>query len=117
MEEITAGEPGSGVNQLKPIMEKSGSAYADVASTLLRIMKQLARTNTTSLHYSVFSINSPSSRFFPLISFHRAYVFAPSSMQIAGALSAIVILFITLWIGTLFEDLPKVLVQEQKKLA
>uniref|UniRef100_A0A8C5DKR7 Solute carrier family 26 member 6-like n=1 Tax=Gouania willdenowi TaxID=441366 RepID=A0A8C5DKR7_GOUWI len=27
--------------------------------------------------------------------------------QIAGALSAIVILFITLWIGALFEDLPK----------
>ncbi|KAK9515598.1 hypothetical protein VZT92_026231 [Zoarces viviparus] len=27
--------------------------------------------------------------------------------QVAGALSAIVILFITLWIGTLFEDLPK----------
>uniref|UniRef100_A0A672FX40 STAS domain-containing protein n=1 Tax=Salarias fasciatus TaxID=181472 RepID=A0A672FX40_SALFA len=27
--------------------------------------------------------------------------------QIAGALSAVVILFITLWIGTLFEDLPK----------
>lgn len=27
--------------------------------------------------------------------------------QIAGALSAIVILFITLWIGTLFQDLPK----------
>uniref|UniRef100_A0A8C4ZXQ3 Solute carrier family 26 member 6 n=1 Tax=Gadus morhua TaxID=8049 RepID=A0A8C4ZXQ3_GADMO len=27
--------------------------------------------------------------------------------QVAGALSAVVILFITLWIGTLFEDLPK----------
>ncbi|KAL7399664.1 hypothetical protein ABVT39_028275 [Epinephelus coioides] len=27
--------------------------------------------------------------------------------QVAGALSAIVILFITLWIGTLFEELPK----------
>ncbi|XP_029290942.1 solute carrier family 26 member 6 [Cottoperca gobio] len=27
--------------------------------------------------------------------------------QVAGALSAIIILFITLWIGTLFEDLPK----------
>ncbi|XP_056279024.1 solute carrier family 26 member 6 [Pseudoliparis swirei] len=27
--------------------------------------------------------------------------------QVAGALSAIVILFITLWIGSLFEDLPK----------
>ncbi|KAM3618162.1 uncharacterized protein V6R79_016556 [Siganus canaliculatus] len=27
--------------------------------------------------------------------------------QVAGAISAIVILFITLWIGTLFEDLPK----------
>ncbi|XP_077580447.1 solute carrier family 26 member 6 [Stigmatopora nigra] len=27
--------------------------------------------------------------------------------QVAGALSAIVILFITLWVGTLFQDLPK----------
>ncbi|KAM9855513.1 solute carrier family 26 member 6 [Aulostomus maculatus] len=27
--------------------------------------------------------------------------------QVAGAISAVVILFITLWIGTLFEDLPK----------
>ncbi|CAG03257.1 unnamed protein product, partial [Tetraodon nigroviridis] len=27
--------------------------------------------------------------------------------SVAGALSAIVILFITLWIGVLFEDLPK----------
>lgn len=31
------------------------------------------------------------------------------SLQVAGALSAIVILFITLWIGALFQDLPKVL--------
>lgn len=43
------------------------------------------------------------------------FVFAPSSLQIAGALSAVVILFITLWIGTLFQDLPKVLLWGQKK--
>lgn len=38
----------------------------------------------------------------------RPYTFVFVSLQVAGALSAIVILFITLWIGVLFEDLPKV---------
>lgn len=47
--------------------------------------------------------------------FMAPFVFAPSSLQIAGALSAIVILFITLWIGTLFEDLPKVLLLVTEK--
>lgn len=69
----------------------------------------------TPLCYSVLSLKFPSSHVFPLNPFHCAFVFAPSSPQIAGALSAVVILFITLWIGTLFEDLPKVLLQEQKK--
>uniref|UniRef100_A0AAX7TTX4 SLC26A/SulP transporter domain-containing protein n=1 Tax=Astatotilapia calliptera TaxID=8154 RepID=A0AAX7TTX4_ASTCA len=32
---------------------------------------------------------------------------AGGKTQVAGALSAVVILFITLWIGSLFEDLPK----------
>ncbi|XP_062419655.1 solute carrier family 26 member 6 isoform X2 [Pungitius pungitius] len=39
--------------------------------------------------------------------FALKYGYKVDSNQVAGALSAIVILFITLWIGTLFADLPK----------